>query len=95
MTNNIEISDGEEAEYLICVRLTQPLTLPDNLIDLCCKCGEAIQHRPHVPKRPKKVCMDCMMPDVERQARSGELQAQMTPESAAEFAEFLRKKNAN
>lgn len=50
---------------LVCARWTaleQPL-LPDNVIGTCAECGHAIQHRPHAPKKSRKVCMMCVDPE--------------------------------
>lgn len=63
---NVHIGTQEEAEacnWLVCSRLTSPLLMPDNLIDVCAVCGELVQHRPHAPVRPKKVCGDCVEND--------------------------------
>ena len=75
---------------MVCRRLTSPLLLPDNLIDLCSKCGEAIQHRPHVPKRPPKICDDCAGPIMDTEAAKGELVVMITPKTAGEVAEWLK-----
>jgi len=45
--------DAEGADAVICMRLTSPLMMPDNVIGVCSQCGEAIQHRPYVPRRSK------------------------------------------
>ena len=99
MTNRIEIiedpDDAETADAIVCRRLTQPLLMSDNLIDLCSKCGEAIQHRPHVPKRPPKICDECARPIIEAKAAKGELVTLLTPKTADELADFFEKKNAN
>jgi hypothetical protein len=98
MTNSIELDEdgnGEHAEFLVCRRLTKPLLMPGNLIDICSKCGEAIQHRPHVPKKPPKVCMECILPLANKAAAKGELHSIITPEIATEVAAHFRKKNAN
>jgi hypothetical protein len=99
MTNRIEIVDdpdeAEMADAVVCMRLTQPLLLPDNLIDLCSKCGEAIQHRPHVPKRPPKICNQCIIPIANAHAKKDDLVTMVTPKTAAEVAAYLRKKDAH
>ena len=59
---NIKIVDDAAAELVnavICARLTSPLLMADNVIALCSKCGEAIQHRPLAPKAPPKICLQC------------------------------------
>jgi hypothetical protein len=99
MVNRIEIvddpDDAEMADVVVCRRLTSPLLLPDNLIDLCSKCGEAIQHRPHVPKRPPKVCDQCGGAIGAAQAAKGELVTMITPKTAEEVIAYLRKRTAN
>jgi hypothetical protein len=65
------------------------------LIDLCSKCGEVIQYRPHVAKRPPKICLECAAPLVADSAAKGELVTLFTPTTAGELAAYLRKKNAN
>lgn len=98
MVNRIEITengDAEDAKAVVCARLTSPLLMPDNLIDLCAKCRRAIQYRPHVPKRPPKICFECALPIVEKEAAKGELVTLLTPQAAADIAAYLRKKSAN
>lgn len=94
MTSKIEIelgddADAEACDAVVCARLTSPLIRPDNLIDLCAKCGEAIQYRPHVPKKPPKICIRCLGPLPESTTIN------VTPTTVAEVAAYLRKKNAN
>ena len=98
MTNSIEIDEdgnGEHADVVVCMRLTQPLLMPDNEIGLCSECGEAIQYRPYVPKLPRKMCLECIGPRANKAAATGELHSILTPEALAEIAAHLRKKNAN
>jgi hypothetical protein len=98
MTNSVEIDDdgnGEHADAVVCVRLTQPLIMPDNVIGLCAECGEAIQHRPHVPKQPRKICMECALPLASKAAKKGELHTILTPQTAAEVGAYFRKKGAH
>jgi hypothetical protein len=95
MVNKIEIvdqEDGDDARYMVCRRLTQPMLMPDNEIGLCTRCGEAIQFRPHAPSGPPKVCVVCMLPEMERLAAKGELHATVTPKTAAEVIAYNKKK---
>ena len=97
MPNRIEIADDnmEEAEILACMRLTRPLLLPDNEIGLCEQCGEAIQFRPHVPKLPKKMCIECVMPATAKAHAKGELVTMITPKTLADLQAYFHKRNAN
>jgi len=91
----VDLSKAEEAEYYVCVPVTHPLSFPDNMIDECCNCGQAIQHRPRYPVGVLKICLTCISPDLEKVAKRGELTMQITPETAKEVAEYLHKKTAN
>jgi hypothetical protein len=90
MTNKIEIvtyDEAEGADYYVCIPLTNPLALPGNMIDACCKCGQAIQHRPNYPMTPKKICTSCIDPLAH--------DMMITQETANEVADYLHKKNAH
>jgi hypothetical protein len=99
MTNRFEIvedpDEAEDADAVVCIRLTSPLMLPDNEIGLCSVCGEAIQFRPFGPKSPPKICWECAEPAAAASAAKGELVTMITPKTAAEVADYLRKKNAH
>lgn len=85
-----EVDDAEAdlAEAVVCVKLTSPLLLLDNAISLCSKCGEAIQHRPNVPKTPSKICVACVGPLIEQEVTA----VMVTPKSIAEVVAYLRRK---
>ncbi len=51
--------EGEQADFAVCVLATVKTPYTDNLIGVCSACGKDVQHRPHLPKTPKKLCMDC------------------------------------
>ena len=58
----IEIVSEEEAEkadFVVCVRANQKTPFDDNETGVCSKCGEAVQFRPHAPKTPPRLCMEC------------------------------------
>lgn len=55
--------ETEKAALVICVRVED---MPegeflDDILTVCGVCEEPIRHRPHVPKTPPKVCMQCAM----------------------------------
>lgn len=60
----IHVVSDEEAEgvdFVICGSESLGSPFTDNVVTACCDCGKAIIHRPHAPKRPPKICVDCMM----------------------------------
>ncbi len=98
MPNEIEIvSDPEEADadVMVCTRITSPLVFPDNVIDLCSGCGEAIQHRPHVPTVREKLCLECFGPRGEQERARNNLRVVISEKTAREVRDYFRKKNAN
>jgi hypothetical protein len=50
----------DDAQFIIVVRLTVPLLLPDNKIGQCAGCGQAVQFRPEVPEGFPTVCYACV-----------------------------------
>ena len=58
----VEIVSSEEAEaadFVVCCPAEWPTPFSDNPAGACSDCGRAIQFRPHVPKRPPKICIAC------------------------------------
>jgi hypothetical protein len=35
--------------------------IPDDVRTVCARYGRRVHHRPHVPKKPKKLCPDCAL----------------------------------
>lgn len=99
MVNRIEIvvdpREADSADVMVCLRRTEPLKMPDNLVVACNRCGTAIQHRPHAPAAPEKVCWECIAPQFEREAARGDLTTLITPKTAAELADYFRKRSAH
>ncbi len=46
----------EAVDYVVCGPAS---CFPDDVATTCSNCGEPIFHRPHVPTRPKKICLPC------------------------------------
>ncbi len=64
-------SDLETAAFIACPRVTAPLIQADHTTGPCADCGDLLQWRPSLPKKPRKVCTDCLrvriLSDVARQ----------------------------
>ncbi len=98
MSNKLEIGtqeDGEDCDYVVCIRATSPLAFPDNLVSTCSKCGCTIQYRPHAPKTPAKMCVECAIPEMRESFDENNLQVMITPKTVAEVAAYLHKKREN
>jgi hypothetical protein len=97
MKNRIEVVENESdeaegADFLVCRRLTSPLLMPDNKLDLCSKCGEAVQYRPAAPNGPAKICEVCVAPVIEGES---EIVTMITQKTVDEFDAYMRKKKAH
>ena len=55
----VDQDEAEEADMVVCLRLGAPSPFTDNLVSPCADCGHPVIHRPHVPSRPPKVCLEC------------------------------------
>lgn len=88
--NVVSTDDAEAAEYVVCVRATDFSPYKDNVFSFCCECGEKVQHRPHVPTVPKKICLKCATPMMEEAAKNKSLEIDVTKETAAEVKRYFR-----
>lgn len=65
MTDNLKIGlddedTAERADYLVCMKATFKSPFTDNAKGHCCICGCQVIFRQSAPKRPKRVCVDCV-----------------------------------
>ena len=97
MANKITVSDdpdeAESAEYYVCVRASTPAKFDDDLYDFCCLCSEKVRYRPHGPTAPKKVCLECVSDDLEKQVQQGKLEVVLTNRVIQEIQKLTTKKN--
>jgi hypothetical protein len=59
----VEVVSDEEAEavdFVVCMPATTPSRFEDNLTGLCCVCGIKVIYRWHAPRKPPKICVECM-----------------------------------
>ncbi len=54
-------AETELVDYVICIRVDDPTGYADNIHTICAKCGIGVQHRPHAPAKPPKLCLRCAM----------------------------------
>jgi hypothetical protein len=53
--------EAEKADMVVCLPDTGPRYFTDDVTAQCAMCGITIRHRPHVPKAPPKVCINCAL----------------------------------
>jgi len=71
--NVVSQEEAEEVDVVICMPDGGPRYFSDDVSAFCASCGIAIHHRPHVPKKPPKVCIHCGLRMVEAdKARDGD-----------------------
>lgn len=51
---------AEQADFLVCLRKGQASRFHDNDEGVCSRCGSAVVFRPGAPKKPARICMECM-----------------------------------
>jgi hypothetical protein len=56
----VSAEQAEEADLVVCMRLGSPSPFTDNELGVCHDCQHPIIFRPYVPKKPIKVCLECM-----------------------------------
>ena len=64
LLQHITVVSDEEAErsdMVVCLPDSGPRYFDDDVRATCAMCGIAIRHRPHVPKQPPKVCVNCAL----------------------------------
>lgn len=54
-------AEAEQCDMVVCMPNGGPRYFDDDIDTVCAKCGTPIHHRPHVPKTPPKVCIDCAL----------------------------------
>jgi len=53
--------EAEQADYVVCVPEGYQTPFSDNLTGFCCRCGIKVIYRWHAPRKPKKICFECMV----------------------------------
>lgn len=56
--------EAEKAEFVLCAP-DGPSSFADNIKTVCSMCGTAIMHRPYIPKKPPKICIQCLLTKLE------------------------------
>jgi hypothetical protein len=52
--------EAENCEYLVCMPWG-PSPFTDNFKGVCSRCGVAVMYRWHAPRKPKRICMECLV----------------------------------
>lgn len=93
MKNEFRITDDEDelesADFVVCVLASETVPFKDNVFGFCCKCDAKVQHRPHVPVAPRKVCLECAMAGMLESAAKGELKVVASNKTALEIVEHV------
>lgn len=52
-------AEAEDVDIMVCNRVGMPTKFADNEYGQCFMCDHAVYFRPHAPKKPKRICVDC------------------------------------
>lgn len=61
----VTAEEAENADAVVCLRLGTPTPFTDNETGTCSHCQHAVVFRPHTPKRPPKICLECFRDTLE------------------------------
>ncbi len=56
----VSTEEAEKADMVVCCRVGTPSDFTDNEFGTCSDCGHAIFFRPYMPKKPRKICVECL-----------------------------------
>lgn len=61
--------EAEESDMVVCCTIGMTRYFTDDIETVCAECGTGIFHRPHAPKKPRKVCINCAADMAEKDAK--------------------------
>jgi hypothetical protein len=66
--NIVSSEEAEEADFVVCMRVGEgdETMFGDNQRGRCADCNHAIYYRPHNPKKPPKICMQCALARIDQ-----------------------------
>lgn len=85
----MKVDDTGDADFLVCAQAADPSPFTDNVHGVCSQCGVAIMWRPHVPPKPKKICVGCA---VAQMSEADWQRAVMSPQTRDELAKIVMKR---
>ena len=59
--NVVSDEKAEACDYLVCMPWGTLSPFDDNLKGVCSHCGIDVMYRWHAPRKPKRICMECMI----------------------------------
>lgn len=58
----VDDAEAEQCDWVVCVRAADdPGAFPDNKRGTCSACGEPVIFRPHSPRTPPRICVECVV----------------------------------
>jgi hypothetical protein len=67
---DIEVVPDEEAEkcdWVVCMPWKGVHYFDDDVMGRCAVCGIEVRYRPHAPKKPPRICVECAIQHAKRQ----------------------------
>ena len=81
------VDDPEELEkcdFVVCMPNGEGEYFDDDVRDFCADCGRGIHYRPHNPKRPPKICLECAAKRAEADKEASDNEARTTAAAKAD-----------
>lgn len=57
----LSTEEAEVCDYCVCMPWSNPPIAPDNRREKCCACERPIQVHRTSPRKPAKICFECML----------------------------------
>lgn len=58
--NVVSQEESEKAAVVVCIRKGSFTPFTDNEFGHCVNCATEVQFRPHAPKTPPRICIECL-----------------------------------
>lgn len=59
-TKVLSVKEASKSDILVCMEWEGPHFFPDDVRGTCAMCERAVRFRPDAPKKPARVCRDCV-----------------------------------
>jgi hypothetical protein len=85
-------ADDDELVVVVCVGAGEKTHFTDNEFGVCAECGEAVQHRPHIPRPNRLICRECFGDELNARGQGGKpVEVMVSRETVVEVLTFRRR----
>jgi hypothetical protein len=80
--------ETDQDTILVCVPVTDPLALPDNVVAQCAACRSMLQFRPDAPSNVRRLCISCAVREIPNYPTAT---FAATPQTLLELFKYVRR----